>query len=72
MAALREYASVYSKGHVVPCRLDLPEEPPLFLRQLKSLETAYEVTPLLFHAANNLPVLSRLLHCGCGSPIVWA
>ena len=44
MAALREFASVYSKGHVVPCRLVLPEEQPIFLQQLKSLETAYEVT----------------------------
>lgn len=43
MRAVVEYATVYSRGYQVPCRVQIPASPPLFLRELKTLEIAYQV-----------------------------
>lgn len=70
MLALLEYATVYSRGHPVPCRLDIPERAPLFLHELKALETAYQVhrsVCILLCKA----LCTRLHHCGCGCRSAW-
>lgn len=43
-AKVLEYATLYSRGLPVACRVTLPERTPLFIDDLRPLETLYQVS----------------------------
>lgn len=43
MVKVLEYATLYSRGLPVACRATLPERTPLFIDDLRPLETLYQV-----------------------------
>eukprot|EP00210_Caulerpa_lentillifera_P006071 g5800.t1 len=46
MTRILEYATLYSKGTPVACRVTLPKQTPMYIDDLKPLETLYQIVSL--------------------------